>query len=77
MKTEQISPNAILEAALKVTTREELAQMPRASLLSLGHLLEQRLLEKPAPTLEELQGIKELVVDHLSHPALAAVSPRP
>ena len=45
MKTEQISPNAILEAALKVSTREELAQMPRASLLSLGHLLEQRLLE--------------------------------
>lgn len=49
--------------------------MSRPSLTSFLHLLEQRMLEQPAPSLEELQGIKELVQDHLSHPALAALSP--
>ena len=68
MQTEQISPNAIYEMALKVCSAAELREMPRASLLSLAHLLKKRMLREPPPTLDELQGIKELVLDHLSHP---------
>ena len=74
MKTEQKSPSAISEAALKVFSRQELEQMPRPQRLSLMHLIAKRLDKQPAPTLEELQGIAELVVDHLSHPALGALS---
>ena len=37
--------------------------------------LEKRMSRLPPPTQDELQGIKELVLEHLSHPALAALSP--
>ena len=72
--TEQSSQNAISEAALKVFSREELQQMSEPSRLSLGVLLERRLAKQPPPTVDELQGIKELVLEHLSHPALGALS---
>jgi hypothetical protein len=72
--TDAKSPNAISEAALKVFSREELQAMSKPSRLSLGRLIEQRLMRLPPPTVDELQGIKELVLEHLSHPALAALS---
>jgi len=77
MQTEKISSTAIVEAALKVSSREELTQMSEPQRMSLMHLIAKRLDRQPPPTQAELQGIKELVVDHLSHPALAALSPQP
>ena len=76
MQTDKESQRLISEAALKVFSREELQQMSRPSLNSFLHLIEKRL-NKPGaqpPTLDELEGIKELVVEHLSHPALGALS---
>ena len=72
--TEQTSQNAISEAALKVFSRDELVQMPKQQRLSLMHLIAQRLDKQPPPTVDELEGIKELVLEHLSHPALGALS---
>ena len=72
VKNEPASADAISEAALKVFTREELTQMPRALGVSLMSLIGNRLDEshKPPPTVAELEGIKELLLEHLSHPAL-------
>lgn len=49
--------------------------MSETSRLGLLHLMEQRLKRQPPATKEELQGIKELVLDHAQHPALGALSP--
>ena len=38
------------------------------------HLIEKRLEQPGAPTLDEMQGIKELVTKHLWHPTLTAVA---
>ena len=75
MQTEQESLNAISAAALQVCSREELVQMPRPQRSSLMHLIAKRLDRLPPPTQDALQGIKELVLEHLWHPALAALSP--
>ena len=76
MQTEKTSPDDISEAALKVCSLEELMQMSKPQRLSLLHLISRRLKEPgPAPTLAELQGIKELITDHLYHPALNGLSP--
>ena len=76
MQTEKTSPNDISEAALKVCSREELTQMSKPQRLSLLHLISRRLKKPgPPPTLAELQGLKELVTDHLFHPALNGLSP--
>jgi hypothetical protein len=72
--TEKVSSKDISAAALKVFSAEELESMPKPSLSSLGTLLARRLAQRPEPTLEELQGIKELVVEHLWHPALGTSS---
>lgn len=69
----QVSPNAISEAALQVCSREELTQMPKQLRLGLMHLISQRLNRQPPPTQAELQGIKELVLEHAWHPALGSL----
>ena len=75
MSKEPASPNDISEAALKVFSREELAQMPKPQCLTLMGLIEKRLnKDKPEPTLAELQGIRELVTDHLWSPAFNGLS---
>ena len=49
--------------------------MPRPVGLSLMVLIEERLnRDGPPPTKAELEGIKELVLEHLWHPALSALS---
>ena len=65
MNKEPASSNAISEAALKVCSREELIQMPKPQRSSLMHLIARRL---------DKEGIKELVTDHLWHPALNQLS---
>ena len=68
-------PNPITEAALKVCSREELQQMPEIALLNLGYLIDKRLKEDgPPPSVDELQGIKELATEDLWHPALGTFS---
>ena len=75
MKNEPASSTAISEAALKVFSRDELTAMPKPQRLSLMGIIGRRLDKKgPPPTLEELQGIRELVTEHLWHPALGAFS---
>ena len=75
MNKEPASSSAISAAALKVCSREELIQMPKPQRSSLMHLIARRLDEPgPPPTLAELEGIKELVTDHLWHPALNQLS---
>ncbi len=61
--------------ALQVCSPEEPRQMSRPEWLSLLHLMEQRALRPgPPPTHNELLGIRKLVLEHLSHPALSALS---
>ena len=73
--TEPTSSIDLSAMALQVCSREELQQMSRPSLLGLLHLMEKRALQPgPPPTHNELLGIKELVLEHLSHPALSALS---
>ena len=67
-----ISAQAINEAASRVFTREELTAMPRPQLLTLGSLVAKRLDQAgPPPTQDELEGIRELVTEHLWHGALS------
>ena len=75
MTTEKKSQNPVTEAALKVCSREELQQMPEIALRNLGFLIDKRLREDgPPPSVEELQGIKELATEDLWHPAVGAYS---
>jgi hypothetical protein len=72
-----VSSQAIREAALKVFSLEELGQMARPQLSSLGHLIAKRLAQPgPPPTKDELEGIKELVTEHLWHGSLNKYAPR-
>ena len=75
MKKEPVSSTAISEAALKVFSPEEIKKLPQQIGLSLAGMLRRRL-ERPGPppTLDELHGIKELVTEHLWHPALGTFS---
>lgn len=67
----------IKAAALKVFTYDELAQMPKPLRSSICHLIGKRLAKDgPPPTVAELEGIKELVLGHLWHPAFDAVPRR-
>jgi hypothetical protein len=71
MKKEQVSPDDISATALKVFSRDELIQMPRQQRLSLMGMIGRRLKKDgPPPTQDELLGIRELVEEHLWHPAL-------
>ena len=60
----------IAQAVLKVYTREEIQNLSKVTLTNLLILVERRLKENPNPTVAELQGIRELVEDHLTHPAI-------
>ena len=71
---EKVSSKDISAAALQVFSRDKVQQMPKQVGLSLMHLIEKRLEQPGAPTLDEMQGIKELVTKHLWHPTLAAVA---
>ncbi len=71
MKKDPVSSSDISAAALKVFSREELVAMPRPQRLSLMSMIERRLnKDDPPPTLAELQEMRELVEEHLWHPAL-------
>jgi hypothetical protein len=76
VKALQLKPNAnaISEAASQVFSRDELKALTDQQCASFETLLVQRMQKQPAPTLQELQGIKELVLEHLSHPALGSLS---
>jgi hypothetical protein len=73
--TEKVSSKDISAAALQVFSREELQQMPEQVGLNLMHLIAKRLKQPgPPPTQDELEGIKELVTEHLWHSALTAIT---
>ena len=77
MKKEQVSSNDILQAALKVCSRAELGAMSRISRMNLGSVIATRLEDGgQPPSISELQGLKELAVGDLSHPALEQWSKR-
>ena len=62
---------ALRHHALRIFSAEQLRQMDRIPRQNFLHLLEKRLLrEGPPPTDAELEGIAELAIDHLWHPAI-------
>ncbi len=68
MQTDKKSLSAISVSALKVCSREELAQMSKPALRRFLHLIAERLDRQPPPSVDELPGIKERVLEHLWHP---------
>ena len=70
-----VPSSAISDAALKVFSPDEIKRLPHQMRLSLAGMLRRRL-ERPGPppTLEELQGIKQLVTEELWHPSLSNAS---
>lgn len=75
MNKEQVSSDDISKAVLKVFSREEISALPQRQLEDFAVMVQMRL-EKagPPPTVDELQGLKELALEHLSHPALEQFS---
>lgn len=75
--TEEVTADEIIQAALKVFTREELQQLSRPVLLTIGTMIGKRLADKsqPYPTIDELEGIRELATEHLWHVAFDMLSP--
>lgn len=70
-----VSTADIIAAALKVFTAGELSSMPDPQRRSLANLIAKRLEQSgPPPTVEELEGIRELAEVHLWHPAFTAAS---
>lgn len=69
MPAEQNPPNTYDEAALLFFWRE-LQHVPYARRLGLMRLIEPRLAKSRPLTDDELQGIKELILEHLRHPAM-------
>ena len=61
---------ALLAAALTGTSMDALRQLSEVQRRSFFSLLARRREEPGAPSPEEVQGLLELVTDHLSHPAL-------
>lgn len=54
------------DAAPEVFTREEIKELDRPAMLSLAHLLRNRLTKAgPSPTHDELEDIRELLTEHL------------
>ena len=62
--------NPIRHAVLKVYTEQELWNLSKITRTNLAILVERRLKENPNPTIAELQGIRELVEDYLTHPSI-------
>lgn len=71
-----VSKDDIVESALKVCKHEELQSLSRPTLGSFLHLVEERLSRLPPPTVDELVGIKELVLEHLWHPTVNRLEPK-
>jgi len=64
--TARIPSVLVGDAALEVFTREEINQLDRPAMLSLAKLLRDRLAKAgPPPTHDELEGIRELLTEHL------------
>lgn len=64
--TARIPSVLVGDAALEVFTREEINQLDRPAILSLARLLRDRLTKAgPPPTRDELEGIRELLTEHL------------
>lgn len=68
MSKEPEALNDISKAVLQVFSQEELAAMSKPQLTNLVLMVSDRLKKEEAPTLAELQGIKELS-EHLWSPA--------
>lgn len=77
MQNETELSDAMSAAMQKVYSREELTQMPPVRRRAFLLMVKQRLLEKgkPAPTLAELQGLKEIFDRHMSGLGSVASSP--
>lgn len=69
--TEEVTAEEIIVAALKVFSREELQQLSRPVLLTIGTMIGKRLADttRAYPTIDELEGIRELATEHLWHAA--------
>lgn len=64
--TARIPSVLVGDAALEVFTREEINQLDRPAILSLAKMLRDRLAKAgPPPTRDELEGIRELLTEHL------------
>lgn len=64
--TERVPSVLVGDAALAVFTREEIKQLDRPAMLSLAKLIRNRLAKAgPPPTHDELEGIRELLTEHL------------
>lgn len=75
MSKTPVSSQDITAAARQVCSLDELQQMSRIQLGNLGTVIARRLAKDgPPPTVDELQGLKELALEHLWHPAMDAVS---
>ena len=64
------SPESLLKAALTGTSMDALRRLSELERRSFFSLLNRRLTEPGAPSPEEVQGLLELVTDHLYHPSL-------
>ena len=62
--------NPIAQAALKVYSMQELQNLSKTTRMNFLILVERKLKENPNPTVAELEGIRELVEDYLTHPAI-------
>ena len=62
--------NPIAQAALKVYSRQELQNLSKITRKYFLILLERKLKENPNATVAELEGVRELVEDYLTHPAI-------
>lgn len=71
MNKETVSSADISKAVLKVFSKEEISALPEMQLENFAVLVQMRL-EKAGqpPSVSELEGLKELALEHLSHPAL-------
>lgn len=75
MSKTPVSSQDITDAALKVFSRDEIVALPQRQRRDFLALVQLRLEKSgPPPTVDELQGLKELALEHLSHPAMDAVS---
>lgn len=65
-----VTPAAITEAALKIFSREEIPFLPSRPFRDFLCLIQKRL-ERPGPppTVDELDGLRELAFEHLWSPA--------
>lgn len=77
MNKGKVSSTDISKAALKVFSKEEISALPQIQRRNFLVLVQMRLEEAgQPPSVSELEGLKELALEHLSHPALGRVKPK-